>query len=122
MGRAEIVNRLLNGIIVTISTLVFLDWMSIKMNNAMTGLFAFGSAGTLAFSLASKGLVTQLLSGLFLVFSDKMYVGDSVIFGESAKLSAPLCCPRTTSSAEPPVCLNLSQDLFQLRAEGASSV
>lgn len=82
MGRLEIVDRLLNGIIVAISTLVFLDWTSVKMNNAMTGLFAFGSAGTLAFTLASQGLVTQLLSGLFLMFSDKMYVGDSVIFGD----------------------------------------
>lgn len=82
MGRVEIFNRLLNGVIVTISTLIFLDWMSVKMNHAVTGLFAFGSAGTLAFTLASQGLVTQLLSGLFLMFSDKMYVGDSVVFGD----------------------------------------
>lgn len=82
MGRIEIVDRLLNGIIATISTLMVLDWLDFKMNNAMTGLFAFGSAGTLAFTLASQGLVTQLLSGIFLMFSDKMYVGDSVVFGD----------------------------------------
>jgi small-conductance mechanosensitive channel len=82
MGRIEIVDRLLNGIIGGISALVVLDWMDIKMNNAMTGLFAFGSAGTLAVTLASQGLVTQLLSGIFLMFSDKMYVGDSVVFGD----------------------------------------
>lgn len=82
MGRAEIVNHILNGLFVAISTLLFLDWMSIEMNKAMTGLFAFGSAGTLAFTLASKDVVTQLLSGFTLIFGNKMFVGDSVIFGD----------------------------------------
>lgn len=82
MGRVEVLNRILNVVIVVIATLLFTDWMSIKMNRAMTGLFAFGSAGTLAITLASQGLVTQLLSGLFLIFSDKMYVGDVVEFGD----------------------------------------
>jgi small-conductance mechanosensitive channel len=82
MGRAELINHILNGVIVSISTLLFLDWMSIEMNKAMTGLFAFGSAGTLAFTLASKDVVTQLLSGFTLIFGNKMFVGDSVIFGD----------------------------------------
>ena len=82
IGRVEILDRVLNFFIVMISTLLLTDWLSIKMNRAMTGLFAFGSAGTLAITLASQGLVTQLLSGLFLIFSDKMYVGDSVEFGD----------------------------------------
>jgi small-conductance mechanosensitive channel len=82
MGRVELVNHVLNGAIVSITTLLFLDWMSIEMNKALTGLVAFGSAGTLAFTLASKDLVTQLLSGFFLIFGNKMYVGDSVIFGD----------------------------------------
>jgi small-conductance mechanosensitive channel len=82
MGRVELVNHVLNGAIVSITTLLFLDWMSIEMNKALTGLVAFGSAGTLAFTLASKDLVTQLLSGFFLIFGNKMYVGDSVVFGD----------------------------------------
>jgi small-conductance mechanosensitive channel len=82
MGRAELINHILNGVIVSITALLFLDWMSIEMNKAMTGLFAFGSAGTLAFTLASKDLVTQLLSGFFLIFGNKMFVGDSVVFGD----------------------------------------
>jgi small-conductance mechanosensitive channel len=82
MGRVELINHLLNGAIVSITTLLFLDWMSVEMNKALTGLVAFGSAGTLAFTLASKDLVTQLLSGFFLIFGNKMYVGDSVVFGD----------------------------------------
>jgi len=79
MGRVEILDRILTGLVVAISSLVLLDWMSIKMGKAMTGLFAFGSAGTLALTLASRDLVTQLLSGLFLIFSDKMYVSRSFL-------------------------------------------
>jgi hypothetical protein len=49
---------------------------------SVKGIFAFGSVGTLAFTLASQGLVTQLISGLFLTATDKMYVGDAVQFGD----------------------------------------
>lgn len=74
MGKAELINRFLDVIITSISSLFVLDWMSVKMGKAMTGLFAFGSAGTLALTLASQGLVTQLLSGLVLIFGNKMCV------------------------------------------------
>jgi small-conductance mechanosensitive channel len=50
--------------------------------HTVQGIFAFGSVGTLAFTLASKDLVTQFVSGFFLSASDKMYVGDSVNFGD----------------------------------------
>lgn len=82
MGQIDILNRIINGIVVTIGSLVVLDWLQIKMGNAITGIFAFGSVGTLAFTLASKGLVTELLSGIVLLLSNKMYVGDNVIFGD----------------------------------------
>lgn len=48
----------------------------------MKGVFAFGSVGTLAFTLASQGVIRQFISGLLLIFSDKMYVGDNVTFGD----------------------------------------
>jgi small-conductance mechanosensitive channel len=47
------------------------------------GVFAFGSVGTLAFTFASQGLLTQFMSGVFLILSNKMYVGDFVRFGDS---------------------------------------
>jgi small-conductance mechanosensitive channel len=46
------------------------------------GVFAFGSVGTLAFTLASQGVIRQFISGLLLIFSNKMYVGDNVTFGD----------------------------------------
>lgn len=82
MGRVDLLNRLVSGGILVIFSSVVLDWLSIKMNNVIATLFAVGSAGTLALTLASQGLVTQVVSGLFLAFSDKMYVGDYVRFGD----------------------------------------
>jgi small-conductance mechanosensitive channel len=81
-GRAETINRLLNGVIVSLAILLLFDWLSVKMGMAMKGLFAFGSVGTLAFTLASQDLVTQVLSGLLLSLTGKMYVGDTVQFGD----------------------------------------
>jgi small-conductance mechanosensitive channel len=91
-GRIEVLDRLLNAVIVTLVSLLLFDWLSVKMGMAMKGLVAFGSVGTLAFTLASQGLVTQLLSGLLLSLTGKMYVGDTVKFGDGttgkvAKLS-----------------------------------
>jgi len=34
MGRVDILNRILNGILVTIMSLVLFDWLSIRMNMA----------------------------------------------------------------------------------------
>jgi small-conductance mechanosensitive channel len=85
MGRIEILNRFIDGVTASLGTLFVLDWMSVKMGNALTGVFALGSAGTLAFTLASKDLVSQMLSGLFLMLSGKMYVGDNVVFGDGTK-------------------------------------
>lgn len=82
MGRVELLDRLLNGISFTVTSLLLFDWLSVKMGMAVKSLFAFGSVGTLAFTLASRDLVSSLLSGIFLTASQKMYVGDNVIFGD----------------------------------------
>ena len=82
VGRIDLIDKLLNGLFVGIYSLVVLDWLNLGMGKAMTGLLAFGSTFTLAFTLASQGLVKELLSGLFLMFSNKMYVGDNVSFGD----------------------------------------
>lgn len=82
MGRVDVLDRILNGAIVSMVSLVLLDWLSVKVGMAMRGLFAFGSVGTVAFTLASQGLLTQFLSGVFLILSNKMYVGDYVTFGD----------------------------------------
>lgn len=82
MGNVDILNRTLNGFIVMIATLLIFDWLSIKLGKAMSGILAFGSVGTIAFTLASQNILKELLSGLFLLFSSKMYIGDNVMFGD----------------------------------------
>ena len=85
MGRIGIIDRVIDGLIVVVASLLLFDWLSVKMNLAMRGVFAFGSVGTLAFTLASQGLLTQLLSGTFLFLSNKFYVGDYVDFEDGTK-------------------------------------
>jgi small-conductance mechanosensitive channel len=82
MGRVDILNRFLNGLSIGVVSLLVFDWLSLQMGIALKGIFAFGSVGTLAFTLASQGLVSQLISGFFLSASDKAYAGDEVKFGD----------------------------------------
>jgi small-conductance mechanosensitive channel len=82
MGRLELVDKIVNGVTVAIAALLLLDFLAIKTGKALSGVFAFGSIGTLTFTLASQGLVKELLSGVAINFSDKMYVGDNVKFGD----------------------------------------
>ena len=51
-------------------------------------IFSVGATSTLVFGLASKDIATQLISGLTLHLSDKMFEGDDVRFhdGTSGKI------------------------------------
>lgn len=82
MGRVDLLDRLISGIAVSLVSLLLFDWLSVQMGLAIKGLFAFGSVGTLAFTLASQGLVSQLLSGFFLTASNKVLPGEKVEFGD----------------------------------------
>lgn len=82
MGRFEVLDRLVNGLSVGLVSLLLFDWLSVQFGLAVKGLVAFGSVGTLAFTLASQGLVSQLLSGLFLAGSRKVVKGEGVQFGD----------------------------------------
>jgi small-conductance mechanosensitive channel len=55
----------------------------VEMGMALQGIFAFGSVGTLVFSLASKGIATQLMHGVLLASSDRIYEGDSILLNKS---------------------------------------
>jgi small-conductance mechanosensitive channel len=57
-----------------------LNILKVEMGVAMSGVLAFGSVGTLALGLASKDLMTNILTGLMLSASDQIYEGDSVRF------------------------------------------
>lgn len=60
MGRAEIFDRILNGMSIGLVSLVLFDWLSVRMGMAIKGVFAFGSLGTLAFTLGSQKLISQV--------------------------------------------------------------
>ena len=83
-GRADLADKALNGISIALVALAVSDWLSVELGLALTGAVALGSAGTLAFTLASKDLVSQLVSGVFLQATDKMTPGDNVQLGEGS--------------------------------------
>lgn len=85
MGRVEILDRVINGIAVSLVSLLLFDWLSVRMGMAFKGLLAFSSVGTLAFTIASQGLVSQLMSGFFLAGSSKVYNGEVVQFGDGTQ-------------------------------------
>lgn len=80
-GRMQIFNRLLDAAIYAAGILVTLNLFKVEMGVAMHSFLAFGSVGTLAVGLASQGITTQILNGLMLASSDRIYEGDSVKFG-----------------------------------------
>ena len=82
MGPYDILNRIINGIVVSIGTLGVMDYLSIQMGHAIRGLLTLGSLGTVAFTLASKDFLTALISGFVLILGKRLRVGDSVVFGD----------------------------------------
>ena len=72
MGRFGVVNKLLNGIIVTIVILVTKDWLDLETGSALSGIFALSGAGTAALALASKDFFAQVIAGLTVSISEKV--------------------------------------------------
>lgn len=81
LGRAKVVDRLLDAAIMAVTTMVLFDILSFQLGLAGKSVFAIGSVGTLVVSLASQGFVTHILNGLLLASSDRIYEGDQVKFG-----------------------------------------
>ena len=55
-----------------------LSYFEVETGIAVKGLFSVGATGTLILGLASKDIATQLMSGLMLNLSDKMFEGDTI--------------------------------------------
>jgi small-conductance mechanosensitive channel len=85
-GRVQVVNRLGDAFLYLLATILILDILDVKLGLALKSMAAFGSMGTLVFTLASQGIAKQLLYGIMLSASDRIYEGDSVLLGKS-KLS-----------------------------------
>ena len=79
-GRMQIVNRLVNAALFTIAGFIVLNILKLEMGVAMHSIFALGSISTLALGIASQGIFAQILNGLLLVSSDRIYEGDVVRF------------------------------------------
>ncbi|KAI2508160.1 mechanosensitive ion channel [Fragilaria crotonensis] len=81
LGRMELIDHLADAVIVLLVGLSLADQFKNEFGFALKSLLALGSVGTLVFSLASQGIVANLMNGLLLAASDRVYEGDSVLFG-----------------------------------------
>jgi small-conductance mechanosensitive channel len=77
-GRLQVFNRLVDSLLFLCALFLILDILKLEMGLAVRGVFAFGSVGTLIFSLASKDIAANWLYGIILSASDRIYEGDSV--------------------------------------------
>lgn len=84
-GRAKLLNRLADAAIYGLAVFVVLSILQVEMGVAMHSILAFGSVGTLALGLASQGIVSQILHGLLLASSDRIYEGDSIQFATTGQ-------------------------------------
>jgi len=80
-GRMQIVNRLGNAALIVVAGFVVFNILKIEMGVAMHSIFALGSLSTLAVGIASQSIFSQILNGLLLVSSDRIYEGDVVRWG-----------------------------------------
>lgn len=77
-GRMKIINRLCNAALIAGCSMLVLNIMKVEMGVAMHSFLAVGSISSLAVALASQGIFSQILNGLLLVSSDRIYEGDYV--------------------------------------------
>ena len=80
-GRIKIVNRLADACIYGLTVAVVLSILQVHMGLALQSFLALGSVGTLTLGLASKGIAQEVIHGLLLASSDRLYEGDDVQFG-----------------------------------------
>lgn len=77
-GRIQVVDRLGNAFLAVCATFIILDILNVEMGLALQGVVALGSISTLVFSLAAKDTVANILHGIILSASDRIYEGDSI--------------------------------------------
>lgn len=82
-GQVQIVDRLFDALIYFVGVYVCLDTLKTKLGAFQKGFAALGGAGTLLLSLASQGLLSQLLNGLFVASSNQFAKGDIVKFSNN---------------------------------------
>jgi Mechanosensitive ion channel len=79
----DLIDKSVNVVCVGFMALLISDWISVELGLAFKGAVTLGGVGTLAFTLASKDLAAQLVSGIFLQAGNKMKSGEKVALGGS---------------------------------------
>lgn len=88
LGKLKVIDNLVDGVFYVIWAFHLLNYLEVQTGVAVKSLFSLGATGTLVFGLASKDIATQVISGITLHLSDKMFEGDDVRFsdGTSGKI------------------------------------
>ena len=84
-ARAKIVNKIFDIVCYAACFFVMVDILQVKSGVTLNSLFAVSGAGTVIISLATKDIALDIVSGLALQASDKVYEGESVSFGNGLK-------------------------------------
>lgn len=82
LGRVSMIDRLADGMIYICTGFFLLEILNVDMGVGFTSVFAFGSAGTIVMSLATKDIAAMFVSGLTLTTSNRIAEGDLVRFGD----------------------------------------
>jgi len=77
----HLIDRMLDGIIACITLFSVVDVLDVE-GAGLKSFITFGSAGTLAFTLASQSIVSAIVNGFALSASNRFYVGEFVRFGD----------------------------------------
>lgn len=85
LGKVKLLDRLADILIAVTTTFVILDELRVPTGRALQSVFALGGVGTLVFSLASKDVAAQFVSGLALSTSNKFDEGDIVLLGDGTQ-------------------------------------
>ena len=78
-GRFFLFNRFGDVVISIVTILTIADKLHLSKSAAFGRFFALGSVGTLALSLAAKGIAEQFVGGLALSTTDKFFEGDQIL-------------------------------------------
>jgi len=81
VGLAHLIDHMINGMLGCITMFSIVDILDIE-GAGLKSAITFGSAGTLAFTLASQSIVSAIVNGFALSASNRFYVGELVKFGD----------------------------------------
>ena len=81
--KVQFLNRVVDAGVYATGFFAAVAAVKADLGTAAKGFVALGSFGTLAVSLATQNLATQIVSGLFLDLSNRFHKGDSVRLGNN---------------------------------------